>query len=344
VTIKASLPAQVLILLVLLLSLSFNSVTQADDSLVPPNISKQKLAYIVSDLRIPFWKIMGSGVRNTAESLGYQVDIYSAKNNVKNELENTIQAIRDNVSGLIISPTASSAASTILRLAKKAGIPVVISDIGTDDGEYISYISSNNKEGAYNIGKILVHKMVKEGMQDKSVGIIAIPQKRANGRARTAGFVKALGEGEIKTAGIFQQITFSAQETYDFSRELMNENPRLGAIWLQGSDRYQAALDAIADAGREGEMLLICFDAEPEFLKLIPQGLLVGAAMQQPYLMGKEAVMAMDGYLHNQQINKEIKLPVLAVSSENMAEQLETIKMNVLGLTPNASVSQNVKN
>jgi len=60
--IKASLPAPVLILLVLLLSFSFSSVTQADDDLVPPNSSKQKLAYIVLDLRIPFWKIMGSGV------------------------------------------------------------------------------------------------------------------------------------------------------------------------------------------------------------------------------------------------------------------------------------------
>jgi len=196
-----------------------------------------------------------------------------------------VQAIRDNVSGIIISPTSSSAASTVLRLAKKAGNPVVISDIGTGDGEYISYVSSNNKEGAYNIGKVLVQKMVQEGMQDKSVGIIAIPQKRANGRARTAGFVIALGEAEIKPVGIFQQITFPAQETYDFSKELMNENPRLGAIWLQGSDRYQTALDAISDAGREGEMLLICFDAEPEFLKLIPEGVLVGAAMQQPYLM-----------------------------------------------------------
>jgi len=347
VTIKTSLAAPLLSLLLLIVSLSFNEETKASDSplqLVTPEQSDKRLAYIVSDIRIPFWKTMGKGVQEASKSLGYEVDLYSAQNSAKHELENTVQAIRDNVSGIVLSPTTSSAASTILRLAKKAGIPVVISDIGSDSGEYISYISSDNKEGAYNTGKTLAQKMVQEGMQDKSVGIIAIPQKRANGQARTAGFVKALDEAEIKMVGIFQQVTFSAQETYDFSKEFINNNPSLGAIWLQGSDRYQSALDAIDDAGRAGEVLLICFDAEPEFLNLIPQGVLVGAAMQQPYLMGKEAVLAMDRHLRNQKVKKEIKLQVLVVSSGNITEQLETIKINVLGLITNIKTSRDAKN
>jgi ribose transport system substrate-binding protein len=194
----------------------------------------KKIAYIVSDTKIPFWSIMGKGITNSGSKLGYKIDIYNSNNNTKTELESTIKAIKEKVSGIIVSPTSSSACVTILKLAKDANIPVVISDIGTDSGEYLSYISSNNKEGAYNLGKILASKMVSLGVQKGKVGIIAIPQKRLNGQARTTGFMQAMNEAGIKSADIKQQITFSYQETYDYSKELISKYSDLKAIWLQG--------------------------------------------------------------------------------------------------------------
>lgn len=122
------------------------------------NASEKKLVYIVSDIRIPFWEIMSKGVKNKAKKFSYDVEVYSSSNSAKIELQNTIKAIKKNVDGIIVSPTNSSACVTILKLAKEAKIPVIILDIGTDSGEYISYISSDNKKGAYNIGKVLVKK------------------------------------------------------------------------------------------------------------------------------------------------------------------------------------------
>jgi len=306
---------------------SMNTVADTKSS-VPP----KKLAYIVSDTRIPFWSIMARGIQHKADLLNYSVDIYSSENNAKKELQSTLKAIKNKVSGIIVSPTNSSACVTILKFAKNAGIPVVISDIGTDSGEYVSYISSDNYNGSYQLGKILSKKMLEQGWQNGTVGFVAIPQKRANGKARTTGFMKALNEAGIKGAGIKQQKTFSYQETYDYSKEFIEKNPELRALWLQGSDRYQGALDAINDAGKKDEILLISFDAEPEFLKLIPEETLVGAAMQQPYLMGEEAVSALDKNIRGESVQKEQKLPILAISTHNIAKKLPIIKRNVLGL------------
>ncbi len=295
-------------------------------------IKVKKLVYIVSDTRIPFWEIMGRGVKNSADSLGYTIAIYSSENSRKKELEFTAKAIRENVSGIVISPTTSSACATILKLAARANIPVVIADIGTDGGDYVSYISSNNREGAYNIGKVLAKEMFKRDWVNGRVGIISIPQKRLNGQLRTAGFMQAMDEAGIKTADMRQQATFSYDETYSYSKELIEKYPDLRAIWLQGSDRYQAALDAISDMGKKDKILLLTFDAEPQFLELIPKGILVGSAMQQPYLMGKEAVHAMDNYFKGRKVEKNIQLPILAISTENIKEKLPIIKQNVLGI------------
>lgn len=320
---------KIIFIISFLLTLASNSVGAEIKTDEAP---KKRLAYLVSDQRIPFWSIMWRGIEARSIKLGYEVISYSAENNAKKEIQSTINAIKDNVAGIIVSPTNSSACVTILKLAKSAGIPVVISDIGTDGGEYVSYISSDNEDGAYKIGKILAEKMHKLNWQDGRVGIIAIPQKRANGRARTAGFMQAMEEARIKGAGIRQQVTFSYQETYDHSKELIEKNADLRALFLQGSDRYQGALDAIADAGKKDDILLITFDAEPVFLDLIPKGVLVGAGMQQPFLMGEKAVDAMHNHLLEEPTDKNQQLPVLAISSENITQMLPTIRRNVLGI------------
>lgn len=328
----------VIILLVTLCLLSINSVFADTDP--TSSVTNKKVAYIVSDTRIPFWSILARGIEHKGLSLGYGVDVYSADNSAKKELQSLLNAIKKDVSGIIISPTNSSACVTLLKLAKKAGIPVVIADIGTDAGEYVSYISSNNKQGSYDIGKILTKKMLELGLQDSTVGIIAIPQKRANGKARTAGFMRAMDEDGIKGAGIKQQVTFSYQETYNYTKEFLEKNSNLRAIWIQGSNQYQAALDAITGMEKEDQVLLISFDAETVFLELIPQGILLGAAMQQPYLMGEKAISALDNYLNKKPVTKNIQLPILAISTENIAKKLPQIKRNVLGFNMGASIER----
>ena len=145
-------------------------------------------------------------------------------------------------------------------------------------------------------------------------------------------FLKALDESNIKSTGIEQQVNFSYKETFDFSKKLIMNNPDMKALWLQGSDKYQGALDAIAELGKSDEILLICFDSEPEFLQMIPEGKLVGAAMQQPFLMGEKAVEQFYNHFNNIKIEKNIKLEILAVSKENIDTKLKTIKQNVLGI------------
>ncbi len=298
------------------------------------SIQSKNIVYIASDMSIPYWQILSKGIEQNSLQYHYQLQVYNSQNNAKEELKSVIEAINNKMDAIIISPTNSSACVTILKLAQKANIPVVIADVGTDSGEYLSYISSNNKQGAYEIGKILAKRMQSLGWENGTVGIIAIPQKRLNGQARTQGFMKALNEANIKSASIKQQVDFSLNETYVLAKEMIETHKNLKAIWLQGSDKYEGALQAIQEAGKSQEILLVTFDAEPIFLDLIPKGVLVGSAMQQPFLMGEEAVNVLNQHFNNKEVTHNIQLPILAVSQDNIHSLLFTIQKNVLGLTP----------
>ncbi|MGJ0332671.1 substrate-binding domain-containing protein [Aliarcobacter cryaerophilus] len=294
---------------------------------------QKKLAYIVSDINIPFWQIISKGIKDKSNELGYEIHIYSSNNLKKNELENLASAISLKIDGLIISPINSSTASTLLEIANMNKIPTIVADIGSDSQDYLSFISSDNKKGAYELGKILSKYMKslswnKEG----TVGIIAIPQKRLNGKDRTIGFIQALEEDNIKVSGMYQQVDFSYEETYNYSKKLIDENKNLRAIWLQGSDKYKGALDAIKKANKQNEIALVCFDAEPEFLEMIQNGNLVGSAMQQPYMMGQEAVISLNNFFNNKYVEKEQKMGILAISKDNIDDKLKIIKLNVLGI------------
>jgi ribose transport system substrate-binding protein len=294
--------------------------------------TNKKIIYLNIDMKIPFWQIMAKGIKDNVNTLNYDFEIYDAKNSSKKELELTVKALKQNIAGLIVTPSNSSACVTILNLAKQANIPVVISDIGTDKGEYVSYISSNNEEGAYNIGKVLTKKMLSNNWQNGKVGIIAIPQKRLNGQQRTLGFIKALKESNIKGADIQQLKKWTDEETYLFTKNMISDFPELRAIWLQTSNNYKGAIKAIKELKKEKELILLAFDAEPEYIELIQNQVILSSAMQQPYLMGKVAARTMDKYLNNKVVEQNIQVPILTVSTQNINENISKIKLNVLGI------------
>lgn len=317
----------------LLIAFLFVIVTciQAEPT-IKQSIEHKKLIYLVSDIRIPFWQILSKGIQTQATNLGYDLEIYTAHNSAKEELVNTVRAIKEKAAGIIVSPTNSSACTTILKLAKQANIPVIIADIGTDAGEYVSYISSNNYDGAYGVGKILSEKMIKKGWKSGRVGIIAIPQTRLNGQQRTAGFLKALDESKIKGTSIKQIKRWSNAESYEFTKEMIAASPNLRAIWIQTSNNYKGVVKALKEMKKEDEIILIAFDAEPEFLELIPKGTILGSGMQQPYLLGTHSVQTMHQHLNGEKIKKEIQLPILHISTDNIAQKIDKIKLNVLGI------------
>lgn len=292
---------------------------------------KGTIAYIIPDSTVPFWEIMARGVRYHAAKHGYQVTVYNSSHNARQELEQLSKAIHQKADGLVISPITSSTGATLIKLASSAGLPVVVSDIGADSVHHISYIGSDNFQGAYALGKVLVRALQAHNWQNGRVGIVAIPQSRQNGRARTAGFLQALEEAGIQAGGMRQLVDFSYTETYTFCRELFDAEPNLRALWLQTSDEYQAALDAIRDAGLQDQILLVAFDAEPEFIDLIANGKLISSAMQQPFLMGEKAAQNLIQHLQGKPVPKESRLPVLVISNQNLEQSLPLIQRNVLG-------------
>lgn len=291
---------------------------------------KGELVYMTPGLDLAFWRYVSEGVKSVAEAEGYGFSALDSTNDPQTQLQNAQDAIARGVSGIVLSPTDSSTAPAVLQLAQEADIPVVIADIGTDSGEYVSVIGSNNYEGANGVGAALAEAIKAAGKEDATVGIIGISQARLNGQARTKGFRDALAEAGVEgDAGLQQMQAYTADETFKFTQDMITANPGLGAMFVQTDGPTLGALRAIKAARMEGEVLVAAFDGIPDFVPLLQSGELVVSGMQQPYLMGAESARAMVEHLGGGTPDKEVTVPILIVTSSNIEEMLPTIRETV---------------
>lgn len=300
--------------------------------LAPQALAQEKkleLAYLTPGLDLPFWRYLAKGIEDSAQKAGYNAITYDSNNDAAKQLANAQDAISRKVDGLIISPTDSSTCPRILQLAKEAGIPVVIADIGTDEGEYVSFIISDNTEGAYEVGKYIAQQLKERGTPKGPVGLVTISLARANGQKRTAGWRKAMEEAGVEEADLKQMQTYTGDETFKYVQDMLTANPEIKAIFVQTDSPTIGAVRAV-QTGRMGDKVMVAgFDGMPEFVDMIKKGQMAVSGMQQPYLMGVKSYEAMVAHLTGKPVEKEILVPIINVTAQNIDEVLPTITETV---------------
>jgi len=299
--------------------------------LVGPVHAQEKerhFAYLTPGLDLPFWRYLAAGIADEAKKHNSTVTDYDSHNDAATQLKNAQDAIAGHVDGILISPTDSSTAPSVLALAEKANIPVVIADIGTVSGNYVSFIISDNEKGAHDTGVALAAALKERHWDQGPVGLVTISLARNNGKARTKGFRDALKEnGDIKEVALDQMQRYTADETFKYVQDMLTAHPDLHGIFVQTDTPTLGAVRAIEAAHRNDTVLLAAFDGVPEFVDLIRQGKVVASGMQQPYLMG--LAQAMFDHLDGKTPPKEILVPIIVVSQKNLDEVLPTITQTV---------------
>ncbi|MFK0692549.1 substrate-binding domain-containing protein [Mesorhizobium sp. IMUNJ 23033] len=301
-------------------------------SVSPVFAQSKEIVYLAPALDVPFWRTVAKGVEAGAKEGGYSFQALEAQNNAQKQLTNAQDAITRGVAGIVISPTDSSTAPSVLKLAAAAKIPVVICDIGTTEGEYVSFIASDNTAGAKGVGEAVAAAAKAKGMKEAPYGMITISLARINGQKRTDGFRSAMEAGGYgKEIALQQMQAYTADESFKFAQDMLTGNPNLKAMFIEADTPAMGALRAIKASNRSGDIIVGAFDGIPEFVDLLKSGELTAAGMQQPWLMGETAAKSLTEHLAGKTPPKEVLVPVMIATSTNIEELLPEAKKNVFG-------------
>jgi ABC-type sugar transport system substrate-binding protein len=123
--------------------------------------------------------------------------------------------------------------------------------------------------------------------------------------------------------------SYTADETFKFVQDMLTANPDLRGLFIQTDQPAIGALRAIKAARKDGDVLVAAFDGIPDFVDLLKSKALVVSGMQQPYLMGQKSGEALVSAIGGQTPEKQTLVPILVVTSDNIDQELPTVKETV---------------
>jgi ABC-type sugar transport system substrate-binding protein len=130
-----------------------------------------------------------------------------------------------------------------------------------------------------------------------------------SGTNRRDGFVETAEAGGLKIV---------ANQPADWDRALANTtvtnilqaNPNIEGIYFANDTMALGGIEAVAAAGKEGEIVLIGTDAIPEAQQAVKDGKLIGTVAQFPYEMGFLAVETTIKVLEGRPVSSRIPAPI----------------------------------
>lgn len=240
--------------------------------------SERPIALIMKTLTNEFFQTMEKGGRDAAEELGVELKVMSGSREtaIEEQADLVASAVGQKVAVILIAPADSKALVRPLLAANKANIPIINLDNPLDPDEvkaqglkYVSYIGTDNVEGAYMSTKELIRAMGGKGNIAMLEGIRAAD----NAEKRRQGYLKAIAETEGKVVEVANQTAnWETAQAHEVFGAMLQRSPEIEGLFCANDNMALGAIKAIEQAGRTGKILVAAFDN----LKAVQEEILKG--------------------------------------------------------------------
>ncbi|MFT5525313.1 MAG: ribose transport system substrate-binding protein, partial [Pirellulaceae bacterium] len=231
------------------------------------------------------------------------------------------------VTGMAISP--NDAANQVEMLNKAAGqINVITHDSDAPDSDRLCYVGTNNFVAGQEAGKLIMEVLPEGGKIMLFVGRM----DAQNAIDRSNGIKDAIKDSKIEIIDIRTDLADRARAKQNVEDTIASQ-PDVKCLVGLWSYNGPAILSAVKDAGKEGEMPIVCFDEEDATLQGIADGHIKATVVQQPYEFGYESVRILAALARGDKSvipeNKVVDIPVKVVKLDNVEEFWADLKAKV---------------
>jgi len=264
----------------------------------------------------PFYRIMQDGMEAKADELGIKLDVVSADGDIAKQTGQIEDFITNKLDAIVAIPCDGEGIVTAIEAANTAGIPIFTADIGAPNADVASYIASDSYAGGKAIGEWLIEHLAGE----EGNVIIMNDSKLDSVYLRADGFKDAVAGSNINiieeaNVGYQRDVAMKAVEDY------LIAYPDLNVVFTaQGTDVALAANDAVAAAGKTGDVIVCSFDGFEETVNALRSGTsaIEVDAFNDAYAVGEITIETVADMLAGKKVEKLIKIPVPLITKENV--------------------------
>jgi ribose transport system substrate-binding protein len=249
----------------------------------------------ITNSNSPFWDAARKGLDDAAKEFGAEVELIRNDSSPAGQIRRLEQvAAQRDVKGVMVSVVEPNASGIIdqMKALRAKGIPVLALDSDGKKETRDAYIGTNNIEAGRALGRAAAQLLPGGG---KAVAFVGI-RSAQNAQERVNGFKEGAG-AQIQVVDVMEDSGDVNKARRNVAAALQNhpDLKMLVGIW---SYNAPAIVDEVKAAGKRSSLKLVTFDAEPNTLLALKEGLLDATAVQNPYMMGYFGVKVLKALLN----------------------------------------------
>ncbi len=255
-------------------------------AVTPATKETYTIGWSVYNAAYEFFMSMQEGVLARAAELGINVSTHDQRGSTAEMIMGVTNLIRQDIDALVISPINPTAIPLIVDMTKEAGIPVVVVDIGTGGADVNAFIISDSYAGGLLAGEYALELISEHSLTSTNVAIIKLEEISTYARRRGEGFKRVMTDSKYE---VVAEITANADTTqaYEAMKNILaSHSDDLAVVFCENDRMALGAAQAIDEAGKKGQIMVIGFDGDPTAVAAIKDGLMQGTVAQQPLEMG----------------------------------------------------------
>ena len=222
------------------------------------------------------------------------------------------------VDGVLVFPADSKViAQPIVNVYNANDIPVVVTDVGIERGDYVHFNSSDNYKAGEIAAELLAERVAKGG---KVIAFNHLPGNRAT-QDRGKGFADKAAE--LGLVVLPEKLyTLSLENGRRLAEDTLTAIPDIAGIFTFNSIGAQGAYSAIEAASRTNDVVVVSTDIDPVGYQMAKDGKISALIVQDPFRMGYEGLNNLVYKLtgDDAKIVKELKIPLRILTKDNADE------------------------
>ena len=261
----------------------------------------------------PYFLDMRNTVKDYCDAKGWGFTEFDAATDAAAQSDAVENMIATGIDVLVIAPVDSAAIVPSIEKCNEKGIPVICVDAGTDGGEILSFVESDNYEAGVLCGETLVATMGEEG----KICITNCPSGSA-ARDREEGFHSVID----KYPGIEildTQESVSQTKGMEIGDTWGVAYPDLDGVFTIDDNSGLGVQQALKNAGVSCPIVSVDGSATAAECIADENQMYLGTAAQQPILIAVRAMEAVQAYKDGDTsgVEPHIQVPTFMVTAEN---------------------------
>ncbi|PZD94015.1 LacI family transcriptional regulator [Paenibacillus sambharensis] len=266
-------------------------------------------------------------IQESAKDAGIDLKFSDAQQKQENQIKAIRSFIQQKVDVIAFSPVVESGWDTVLKEAKDAGIPVILTDRAVDSADkslYRTFIGSDFVEEGRKAGRWLVEQY-KDAAEDINIVELQGTTGSAPANDRKAGFEEIIAENPKLKVIASQTGDFTRAKGKEVMQAFLKAHKDIDVLYAHNDDMALGAIQAIEAAGlKPGEdIVIISVDAVKDGMQAAADGKINFIVECNP-LLGPQLMEAVKAVVEGKEVEPRIVTNETTFTSEEAKAALPT--------------------